>query len=100
MYQKKAGFIESLSYTIDDNTPWQVSDKEQSFIESPAVAPNYGTKNGIALDPQRTEINMKQDHYKLPTIVDVSTTIKFIENKNLTGIEDGNRKFYTFTPQT
>ena len=100
MYQKKAGFIESLSYTIDDNTPWQVSDKEQSFIESPAVAPNYGTKKGIALDPQRTEINMKQDHYKLPTIVDVSTTIKFIENKNLTGIEDGNRKFYTFTPQT
>jgi hypothetical protein len=43
---------------------------------------------------------MKQDHYKLPTIVDVSTTIKFIENRNLTGIEDGNRKFYTFTPQT
>ncbi len=98
MYQKKAGFIESLSYTIDDSTPWQVMDTEQSFIQPPEIKPIYGDRNGIALNPSSTEIDMT--NYKLPTIVDVAVTIKFIENRSETGTEDGNRKLYTFTPQT
>ena len=99
MYDRKAGFIESLSYTIDDNTPWQVMDKEQSMVGNIAASlpPLMGT-GGVSQNPEVTEVDMKG--YKLPTIVDVAVTIKFIENRNLTGIEDGNRKFYTFTPQT
>lgn len=98
MYQKKGGFIESLSYTIDDSTPWQVMDTEQSFIQPPEIKPIYGDRNGIALNPEKREIDMT--NYKLPTIVDVAVTIKFIENRSETGTEDGNRKLYTFTPQT
>jgi hypothetical protein len=89
MYQKKAGFIESLSYTFDDNTPWNITDSEIKLGRD-----TVGNPNGS----DGTTIDMKG--YRLPTIADVAVTIKFIENRNLTGIEDGNRKFYTFTPQT
>lgn len=99
MYYRKAGFIESLSYTFDDNTPWQVADKEQNILSN--VSGKYipaTSTDGLVNPPQIEEISMKG--YKLPTIADVAITIKFIENKDLTGIEDGKRKLYTFTPNT
>lgn len=99
MYYRKAGFIESLSYTFDDNTPWQVADKEQNILSN--VSGKYipaTSTDGLVNPPQIEEISMAG--YKLPTITDVAVTIKFIENKDLTGIEDGNRKFYTFTPNS
>jgi hypothetical protein len=99
MYKGKAGFIESLTYTFDDTTPWQIADKEQSMSSDVSkTGPKPNPKNGIPQNGQIEEINMKG--YKLPTIADVAVTIKFIENRNVTGIEDGNRKFYTFTPQS
>ena len=74
--------------------------EESSYIASgdDNLIPVYGERNGIAQNPQRTAVDMRG--YKLPKIVDVAVTIKFIENRKSTGIEDGNRKFYTFTPQT
>jgi hypothetical protein len=99
MYKGKAAFIESLSYTFDDNTPWQIMDKEQSMSSDVSkTGPSPNPKNGIPQNGQIQEIDMKG--YKLPTIVDVAVSIKFIENRNETGIQDGNRKFYTFTPQS
>lgn len=60
MYKNKESFIESLSYTIDDNTPWEVEEKG----------------------------------YILPTIIDTSLTIKFVEARNNT------KKFYSYTSTT
>jgi hypothetical protein len=60
MYVGKTGFIESLSYTIDDNVPWEI---------------------GLEADGSR-DSDLK--NYKLPRVVDVSVTIKFIENKSTT----------------
>jgi hypothetical protein len=74
MYKSKNSFIESLTYTVDDNTPWQISDKE--------------------LDRSGTEYDMKG--YRLPMIVDVAITIKFLESRGNTEA----KKFYTFTPVT
>ena len=99
MYKGKAAFIESLSYTFDDSTPWQIMDKEQSMSSDVSkTGPSPNPKNGIPQNGQIQEIDMKG--YKLPTIVDVAVSIKFIENRNETGIQDGNRKFYTFTPES
>ena len=60
MYTGKVGFIDSLSYTIDDNTPWEIGLDEK------------GNKTG----------DLK--NYKLPRVVDVSVTVKFIESKSTT----------------
>ena len=56
LYNKKFGFIESLSYTIDDNTPWEIG------------------LNGT-----------DSDKYKLPTMINVDITIKFVESASTIG---------------
>ena len=63
MYKRKEGFIESLSYGIDDSTPWNTEDAYES-------AEGEG------------EINTKG--YRLPRIINVETTFKFIETRNNT----------------
>ena len=63
MYKRKEGFIESLSYGIDDSTPWNTEDAYES-VEGEA------------------EINTKG--YRLPRIINVETTFKFIETRNNT----------------
>ncbi len=61
MYKRKEGFIESLSYGIDDSTPWNTEDEYES-VEG--------------------KINTKG--YRLPRIINVETTFKFIETRNNT----------------
>ena len=89
MFKAKSGFIESLSYTYDDATPWQISDKEKTQLPNTvsAAAKLLGNENP-------TNVDMKG--YRLPMITDVAVTIKFIDSKSSTS----GRKFYTFTPQT
>jgi hypothetical protein len=60
MYVGKTGFIESLTYTIDDNAPWEI---------------------GVTPDGK---MDSELKNYKLPRVVDVSVTVKFIENKSTT----------------
>lgn len=62
LYKNKYSFIESLSYTFDDSTPWEIEEK----------------------------------NYRLPMIIDVATTIKFIESRGNTA----GKKFYSFQPTT
>ena len=54
MYNNKEAFIESLNYTIDDNTPWEIGLEKD-------------TKN-----------------WKLPKIIDVSITLKLVETQGST----------------
>jgi hypothetical protein len=57
MYKNKECFIDSLIYTVDDNNMWEIGE------------------------------NYKSDTYadlKLPTIIDVGVTLKFVENKSNT----------------
>jgi len=65
MYKNKECFIESLSFEIDDNTPWEIG------LNAIKKGNRVGEVNekGIALN------------YKLPTIVNVNMTIKFIETQ-------------------
>lgn len=86
MYKNKEGFVESLSYSIEDNTPWDIG--------------IYPTKAG-------NRVFKLEDNpgYDLPTIVNVSITIKFLENiintagKRLYGYSgELSEAFYEFSP--
>jgi len=69
LYKNKECFIESLSYTIDDNTGWEIG--------SP-------TSVGIA-DNAKFKINGEEtsiDNYKLPTVIDVNCTVKLVESRS------------------
>ena len=66
MYKAKIGFIESLSYTIDDTTPWEIglgATKEGNRITN--------------LDPSSDLKN-----YKLPTIINVTVSYQFVETSS------------------
>jgi len=85
LYKGKLAFIESLSHTWEDGTPWNVSNKEKKVKTN-----GPGMITGI----DETDIDMKG--YNLPFITDVSMTVKFLLSRNNTS----GRKFYSFTPQT
>jgi hypothetical protein len=86
LYKGKLSFIESLSHTWDDNTPWNVTDKERTVLSN-AVGIVTGTS-------ENADIDMKG--YRLPMITDVSMTVKFLIGRNNTS----GRKFYSFEPQS
>lgn len=67
MYYNRPGFIESLSYTIDDNSPWEIGMNEAQ-----------GDRN---------------ESYKLPTIIDVAITFKLVESRGSVT----SKNFYDFS---
>ena len=85
LYKGKHAFIESLTHTWEDGTPWNVADKERTVLSN-AV----GIITGV---PENADIDMKG--YRLPFITDVSMTVKFLLSRNNTS----KKKFYSFEPQ-
>lgn len=65
MYRNKECFIDSLIYTVDDNNMWEIGQN--------SISDTYAD-------------------LKLPTIIDVGVTLKFVENKSNTN----NVKLYGF----
>jgi hypothetical protein len=76
LYKNKACIIESLSYTIDDNTNWEIG--------SIGVEGNQSFK----INGEVTSL----DSYKLPKVIDVSITLKFVESSSNTQ----DRNYYGF----
>jgi hypothetical protein len=70
LYHKKEGFIESLTYTVDDNYSWETGLN--------AIPGN--SKNGAIGQNELT-------NYKLPMIIDVDISIKFVESAASHGSE-------------
>ncbi len=76
LYKNKECFIESLSYSIDDNAPWEVGSVGLPDRAKVSIGGN----------------NANVSDYKLPTIINVDITLKFIEAR-------GNAvSKYGFTP--
>ena len=86
LYKGKLAFIESLSNTWEDGTPWNVTDKE------PIRKENTNKQEGPEFTTD-TEIDMKG--YRLTFITDVSISVKFLSSRNNTS----GKKFYSFEPQ-
>lgn len=68
MYKNKGAFIDSLSFEVDDNTPWETG--------------LYPTKNLNRITKLSDTNAIK--NFKLPTIINVNITIKFVETSFLT----------------
>tara|TARA_Y100000389_G_scaffold78013_1_gene74798 strand:+ start:4338 stop:6083 length:1746 start_codon:yes stop_codon:yes gene_type:complete len=83
MYKRKEGFLSSLSYTIDDGSPWEIGN----------LSGEDG--NGSSMIASLTD-DVSIENYKLPRIVNVQTEFKFIEQRNSL---EGHR-YYPFIPIT
>ena len=73
MYIKKEGFLSSLSYSVDDNVPWETENSRNSIDGEESMS-----------------------GYKLPRIITVQTEFKTIEQRNSV---NGHR-YYPFAPIT
>jgi hypothetical protein len=69
MFKNKECFIDSLIYTIDDNNVWEIGIPYASLSDT---GWNSAVKNSPAAN------------YKLPTVIDVGITLKFVESKETT----------------
>jgi hypothetical protein len=63
MYKDKEGFVESLTISIDDNTPWETG------------IPHINSSGLPYFDDALVD-------YKLPTIIEVQMTVKFVESQS------------------
>lgn len=98
-YDRKEGFIESLTYTVDDNTPWEVGlntvKPKPTIRENP---PNQGYFfDSVGNSSVETKLRGRVDgtpldNYRLPMIVDVQMAVKFVESRSNTT----NAKLYDF----
>lgn len=64
LYKSKNCFIESLSYTVDENGGWEIG--------------SVGVGEDGVVGIEGATISMKD--YKLPIIIDVNVTLKFVES--------------------
>lgn len=76
LYKNKECIIDSLSYTIDDTGGWEIGDNKSYGGE--------GGKVNIETDGDSAEVAKPLREYKLPMIVDVDISLKFMESRNNT----------------
>ena len=82
LYKDKESFIDSLQYTIPDNSNWQLDGKQTDYESSDTFfSENGGTKVDV------------DKGYKLPHLIEVAMTMKFIEQRANT---EDRKKLYSF----
>ena len=89
LYKDKVCFIDSLQYTIPDNSNWQLDGKTKAEGERET--------DGDYLDRVGSSKSDTSKGYKLPHLVEVATTLKFIEQRNNT---EDRTKLYSFKSLT
>ena len=100
MYKTKTCFIENMTFTVDDNTPWEIG-MNKKLIGAEIAPAGLRVKNlagyNMALDK-----NLDGSKFKLPTIIDVDITLKFIESKAsvYSSTSENNHTMYGYTVPT
>ena len=82
LYKDKESFIESLQYTIPDNSTWQLDGTQKDYESSEAF---FSKNGGISRNVDKG--------YKLPHLIEVAITMKFIEQRANT---EDRTKLYSF----
>jgi hypothetical protein len=80
MYDRKDAFIESLTFTIDSNTPWEIGENHQ--LVNGQIAKMKDKGYATILDS-----SVESKNFKLPMIINVEVTLKFVESRGTTSNE-------------
>jgi hypothetical protein len=93
MYINKSGFIESLSYNVDDEGAWELGRADEEVYEYKRLFENEHLKDGeyIQLGSQLSDVPNRWDkvnellqvkNYKAPRLIEMQITFKFIEYRS------------------
>jgi hypothetical protein len=79
MYKQKDAIIDSLSYSVDETIPWEIG------TNAKLAGPIFSTgPTGFSFVPDLTNAADVTNH-KLPMIISVDITLKFLESRNSLG---------------
>lgn len=81
MYQKRNCFIENMTFSVDENSPWEVGINGQ-LLNGQIAASDWKNNGGIIGFKYDFDPNISPNKWVLPMIVDVDITLKFIESKS------------------
>lgn len=90
MYRNKPAFIESLTYTIDDNSPWETGLEQVNvaYESEDPTTPQVKDYYISALTQKRDN----KESYLLPKFIEVAMTLKLVETPGSThGLTDSNK---------
>jgi hypothetical protein len=76
MYKGKDAIIDSLSYSVDETIPWEIGTNAK--LAGPILSTG---PSGYLFVPDTTSIS-DVSNYKLPMIINVDITLKFLESRN------------------
>ena len=79
LYKNVPGYLESLSFTIDDSTTWPKMGKDSNYLLG-----NMSRKGNKAF-LSNYESDNKDDNFMYPSVIDVSLGLKIIENHKIEG---------------
>ncbi len=93
MYINKSGFIESLSYNVDDEGAWELGRADEEVYAYKRLFENEHLKDGeyIQLGSQLNDVPNRWDkvnellqvkNYKAPRLIEMQITFKFIEYRS------------------
>jgi hypothetical protein len=81
MYEKRNCFIESMTFSVDENSPWEVGMNGQ-LLNGQIGANDWENNGGMIGYRYDFDPNVSPQNWILPMIVDVDITLKFIESKS------------------
>jgi hypothetical protein len=80
MYDRKDAFIETLAFNVDANTPWEIGMNSQLSNGQITKIQNGGYASVI-------DTSVTSENFKLPMIINVEVTLKFVESRGTTSKE-------------
>ena len=81
MYEKRNCFIENMTFSVDENSPWEVGMNGQ-LLNGQIGANDWENNGGMVGYRYDFDPNVSPQNWVLPMIVDVDITLKFIESKS------------------
>jgi hypothetical protein len=101
MYDKRNCFIENMTFSVDENTPWEIGHNGQ-LLNGAIAASDWKNNGGIIGYKYDFDPNVSPKDWILPMIVDVDITVKFIESKSTvynTEYENGHTLYDYLNPK-
>ena len=99
MYEKRSCFIENMTFSVDENTPWEIG-MNRKLYKGVIIPPPFGKASNLGYSKAVDETLTGKD-FILPMIIDVDITLKFIESKSTvydSSIEYGNKLYDYILP--
>ena len=81
MYRNRNCFIENMTFSVDENSPWEVG-MNGKLLNSSIAASDWKNNGGVIGYKYDFDPNVSPKNWVLPMIVDVDITVKFIESKS------------------